>query len=122
MIKKIIETVENNTLKISVECSIREYAKYPIKILTTEKIIGIIKNKYNIVKILKSPRKQIGNTKNNYMTNSGTWLFEILLEEKEIIKNEPKPAPAKKRSATTRKKPASSSIRSRMSKLAAKED
>ena len=124
MIKKITESIEKNTLKVSIECSVREYAKYPIKVLTTEKVIDIIKSKYNIVKTLKSPSKQVGNTKKNYITNSGTWLFEILLEEKEEIKNEPKPkpTPTKKRSTTTRKKPASPSIRGRMSKLANKED
>tara|TARA_B100000131_G_C18106521_1_gene608043 strand:+ start:609 stop:971 length:363 start_codon:yes stop_codon:yes gene_type:complete len=120
LIKKITEIVENNTLKVSVECSVREYAKYPIKILTTEKIIDIIKNKYNIVKTLKSPNKQVGNTKKNYITNSGTWLFEILLEEKEETKIEPKPT--RKRKTTTRKKSPSPSIRGRISKLATKED
>jgi len=132
LITKITESVEENKLKVSIECSVREYAKYPIKVLTTEEVVGIIKNKYNIVKVLKAPSKQVGNTKKNYITNSGTWLFEILLEEKEETKIEQKPAAAKKRTTTTakkrttetRKKPTSTStsIRGRMSKLANKEN
>tara|TARA_B100000963_G_scaffold335923_1_gene330514 strand:- start:1072 stop:1446 length:375 start_codon:yes stop_codon:yes gene_type:complete len=124
LIKKITESVDDNILKVVIECNIREYAKHPIKILTTEKIIDIIKNKYNIVKTLKSPNKKVGNTKKNYITNSGTWVFEILLEQEKENKNGQKTSstPAKKRSTTTRKKTTSSSIRGRMSKLATKEN
>ena len=124
MINKITESIEDNTLKVSIECNIRKYAKYPIKVLTTENVIDMIKNKYNIIKTLKSPNKQVGNTKKNYITNFGTWVFEISLKKEKESKGEQKPAKSttKRRNTATRSKPSPSSIRGRMSKLANKED
>lgn len=127
MISKITETIEDNKLKVVVECNVRRYAKHPIKTLTTEEVIDIIKNKYNIVKTLRVPRKKVGNTKKNYISTSGTWIFQITPEK---VTNETKPEkPTKKeqpeQKTTTRtrtRKSTSSSIRSRMSKLATKED
>ena len=123
MIKEINKKTNNRELSVEIVCKVREYAKTPITILTTEKVIDILtKDGYTIIETLKSPKVKVGNSNIKKTSTSGTWVF--LLKEEEDEK--PKPTPKRTRTKTTkptaRKKQTSTSIRKRISKLATKED
>jgi len=105
MISSINKNVENNTLTVEVTCKIRNFASHPIKILTTNDIIDILKNDYKINKTLQEPKHKVGNTKRQKIQQIGKWVFELEKEQQQ-----------EKRKRTTRTK--KTSIRSRMSKLA----
>lgn len=124
MIHKIEENVVNNKLTVKVECNIKKYASHPIKLLTTEKIVDILKHKYKNLKLLQSPNNLVGNTTRRKIRNFGTWIFEIEQKEEKIEK--PKPKTKTTRKTTTTQKPKQTqpktSIRGRISKLASKED
>lgn len=125
MIESIIKTIQGEKLIVEVVCKVRKYATNPVKLLTTEEIVDILKEEYNIVETLKIPDRPVGNTKRQKIRTSGTWEFKLQKE----AKSEPtaKAAPKQKqqptrKNNTTKKQKQQSSIRSRMSNLARKED
>lgn len=112
MIEKIEETLSGNTLTVSVVCSVRKFAVHPIKLLTTEKLIDIINDKYTNITLIKSPNHPVGNTNRKKISNVGTWIFEAKLKEEKIEKPKTRSTKKPKQPKTT------SSIRGRISKLA----
>ena len=106
MIKEI--NLEGDILTVVAEIPMRNWAKEKKRIVNTGKIIGLIKDKYEIVECLKEsticnwPRKSCG--------QKGEWKFKIFVEPKKQTR---KPAPEKKESTGTKR-----SIRGRMSKIA----
>ena len=135
MIKDISSTRDGDLITVNVECSIREYASYPIKVLTTSEVISIIEKEYNITieKVVEEPKTKVGNSNIKKITNCGIWRLQAKKrrqvkrntrtqkkttstsreknkkEELDKVEDPPKP--------TTKKKP---NIRSRMSKLSKK--
>jgi hypothetical protein len=77
MIEKIEENLEGKVLTVKVTCSIRKFAVHPIKVLTTEQLVDILKEKHKIAKVLETPKKTVGNTKRRKMSDSGVWVFEL---------------------------------------------
>ena len=101
MIKEINKKTNNRELSVEIVCSARKYAKTPITILTTEKVIDILtKDGYTIVETLKSPKVKVGNSNIKKTSTSGTWVF--LLKEEEDEKPKPKPTPKRTRTKTTK--------------------
>ena len=97
MISNIDKKVEKNILTVDITCQVRKFASNPIKILTTEQVLDILKNEYDIKKTLKEPSFKVGNTQRRKIQSTGQWVFEL------------------EKVSPTRKK---TSIRSRMSKIA----
>ena len=48
MIEKIEENLEGKVLTVKVTCSVRKFAVHPIKVLTTEQLVDILKEKHKI--------------------------------------------------------------------------
>lgn len=129
MIKEFKEIVDGDKLNIIVSCSVRKYACHPIKTLTTEEILDRLKDRYNIIEVLKTPTSPVGNSERRKIKLTGTWVFKIKenkAEEKieQETKKDPTPPrkPRRKRQTTSTKPKESGSIRNRISKLASKED
>lgn len=122
MIQTIEESLNGSTLTVQVVCKVRDFAAHPIKVLTTEELIDKIKNKYESITLLSSPIRPVGNTNRQRMSNTGTWIFEV--KERKVEKPKPKRTRAAKKPTDQAKdkKPATTSIRGRISKLATKED
>lgn len=122
MIQKIEESLSGSTLTVQVTCKVRDFAIHPIKVLTTEELIDKIKNKYESITLISSPIRPVGNTNRKKMSNTGTWTFEV--KERKVEKPKPKRTRATKKptSQAKDKKPTTSSIRGRISKLATKKD
>tara|TARA_S200000501_G_C20827164_1_gene745473 strand:- start:785 stop:1153 length:369 start_codon:yes stop_codon:yes gene_type:complete len=122
MIQTIKESLNGSTLTVQVVCKVRDFAVHPIKVLTTEELIDKIKNKYESITLLSSPIRPVGNTNRQRMSNTGTWIFEV--KERKVEKPKPKRTRAAKKPTDQAKdkKPATTSIRGRISKLATKED
>jgi len=110
MIHKIEKQVLDDKIIVEVHCSQRKFASHEIKLLTTEKVFDIIKKEYNITNIIKQPNHKVGNSKSQKIRLSGIWEFQLEQEDK------PKPKTIRKAKQKTNKN--TSSIRSRMSKLA----
>lgn len=112
MIHKIEKQVLDDKIIVEVHCSQRKFASHEIKLLTTEKVFDIIKKEYNITNIIKQPNHKVGNSKSQKIRLSGIWEFQLEQEDK------PKPKPKTTRKAKQKTNKNTSSIRSRMSKLA----
>ena len=127
MIRDIQKTVEDEILTVVVTCNPKKYLRLETKLLTSENIIDILKEEYNIEKVIKQPIHKVGNTTRERVRLSGTWKFQISTDTKsEKIEEKPKRKYTRKKKQPDIKpeedtKPASS-IRSRMSKLANKKD
>tara|TARA_Y100000114_G_C11637052_1_gene267317 strand:+ start:69 stop:437 length:369 start_codon:yes stop_codon:yes gene_type:complete len=115
MIESIEKIKKNNTLEVIVTCHIRQYAKNPISLLTTEKLIDILNKEYKISETLEEPINKIGNSNVKKVSNIGRWLFKL------DTKTRRKPTNKKKTNSTQpASKDATSSIRSRISNIANK--
>ena len=100
--------LEGDILTVVAEIPMRNWAKEKKRIINTNKIIDLIKDKYQILECLKEssicnwPRESCGQT--------GEWKFKIFVDTKKSTR---KPPPEKKESTGTKR-----SIRGRMSKIA----
>ncbi len=110
MIKEFKEIVDGNKLNIIVSCNVRKYACHPIKTLTTEEIIDRIKDRYNIIEVLRTPSSPVGNSERRKIKLTGTWVFKIKESkvekqiEQEAKKDSPPPRkPRRKRQSTSTK-------------------
>ena len=124
MIQRIEENLEDNKLTVKVYCKVRKFASNPIKVLTTEDVIDIIKKKYENLKLLKSPSNLVGNTRRRKMQSSGIWVFEVETLKKQKQATQKKTTRGREKKVETKQSSttAKTSIRSRMSKLATKKD
>ena len=123
MIDKIVKSIVEDQLFVTVICSPRKLAKDEIKELTTHRILGILEKEgeFEVIKTLAEPCYPVGNSLRRDMKTSGQWVFQVRLEKKQEAskkqtrRSKPQHPPTKK---TTKTKPAS--IRERMAKLTEK--
>ena len=115
MIKNIRKDIEENELTVRVECNLRKFATHPIKLLTTEELLDILKEEHNIVDVVSAPRHRVGNSNRQKIKTSGTWVFKMTKPTKNTSTK--KPATKAKTRSPARKK---TSIRGRMSAISGK--
>ena len=77
MVKTISKHTSKGMLTVVAQCYPRKFAIDEKKILTTKDILDILKEREDIVKVIKEPRYQVANYKSAKTRLAGEWVFEI---------------------------------------------
>jgi hypothetical protein len=82
MIRKVIEELNGDELKITIHTEVRDFIVNPTIILNDKDIIKIASKNHKVSKIISRPKNAVGNSIRSGIKQIGTWVVQIELETK----------------------------------------
>ena len=103
--------IDENTITVHISCELRKYANIEKRIYRNSQLMSLIPEEFRgKVEVTKKPEKRISNINMSHFSNSGTWVFKIIKEEKNTLSSKTSDATTST-NRTARKKPARSTRR-----------